>query len=289
MRIAKLIILSFIILSCKYTALDIPLPNEGNKMVVFGVLTANTPIEIKIKPTHPPIGEIKLNEIENAHMLLFENNVLVSELNYAENGIYTSSFKPQVGLHYHLEVSCEGYETLISEAVVIPDMPEISEIDFTERIVSTMNDGVPAQKLKLIISDKLETVDFYSFSSYFSNENEQIYLPEFSINDLAPDESPCYAAYFQQNIYNDYCQKNSKLEIERGYELETGYFESNAPVTATFIIRKLTKSYYDFAVSQYPYVDLESAFITPGKTVSNIKGGYGMIAGASEIKVKLNL
>jgi hypothetical protein len=131
----------FLGISCQ-KLLEIPIPNFENKMVVNSFITKDTTINIRISTT----SRINANEtqfINNALVLLKQNNNIVDTLKNSSNGYYYSTIKAQKGVTYKLEIQHSQFG-LVFATTSIPNSLNISNIlqkDFAVPVENNEFDG----------------------------------------------------------------------------------------------------------------------------------------------------
>lgn len=299
--IFKILIISTLCFSCE-KELNIELPYNGNKLVIFGVLSPDKIVSIKLSKTIPPTG---LNEfgkgIDNATVKFFEDGKIVEILKYTSKGEYvsTNNFMPKIGKKYHVEVKAEGFPDVSSEPETIPS--KISGIDFTfgEDITSPISSDTPAKKLILGFDDDTNEDNFYVIIPELTSKNRPLVFNAFNIE--RNFGSPADACGFDGNLnnfcYTDVCFKG-KVKAKIGVEIKGGlqgkdfdfknpdsYGEKDAD-KIFFKIRKITKNYYNYVLTDGELDGIFKAFVPTIARQSNIKGGYGIIIACNETVIR---
>ncbi|RYU93768.1 DUF4249 domain-containing protein [Emticicia agri] len=294
----KKIILFLLILlfnGCKEREITIPLPYEGDKMVVYAILSPSEIVKVLVSKTYPPTGkEIYTEGINNAEVLLYENTILIENLTYTANGIYTSAsnFKPKAGFSYSLKVNSPTLPSITTGEEVIPALPVIESYQFDEKMESNLNKGKPAKKFFLTLKDNNSGSDFFSVSLFAVRDIRKAELTAFAIEQASGTDSPCFFQYSQQLMMSDICFQGSIYHFKRGYELDPIFLKRNLGGEdidkVEGQIRTLSKSYYEYSRTRYTAFELERAFSPPYPRYSNIKGGYGIFAAYNETVLELS-
>ncbi|NLF41732.1 MAG: DUF4249 domain-containing protein, partial [Bacteroidales bacterium] len=120
--------------SCKRD-LDINPPFEGEKLVINAFISTEEGINAHISYTTNPVGEFlesKPRNVEDARVLLFEENTLIAELQHQENGNYIlpldDGFVPVAGKKYRIEAKSNKYGEAKSSEVLFPEAVTISYV-----------------------------------------------------------------------------------------------------------------------------------------------------------------
>ena len=284
----------FLLNACKQRELFAELPYEGDKMVVFSLLCPSEIINVQVSKTYTPTGKVSyIDGINNAEVLLYENEKFIEKLAYSEKGIYISStnFKPKSGFGYSLKINSPTLPSITTPQEIIPLLPNIIFYKFDERIES-YNKGRLAKKLIIKLQDIKNEATFYYVKVEGFWQNYQSGLSGFSIDQANETESPCNFSYLGSTILSDACFPNSDYEFKKGYELEPVFIINNNTsrkevdkVVAK--VRQINKSYYEFCKTFYDEEGLLKAFNTPFARYNNIKGGYGIFAAYNEILIEL--
>ena len=287
------LILTVIVLnSCRERELSVEFPYEGDRMVVYCLLNPTEVVSVRVSKTYPPTGKVVYDDIDEAEVLLYENDKLVERLAYTNKGIYQSSshFKPKGGYVYSLKINAPTLPSITTTQEEVPTMPKIVSCEFDRKIESTMNKGKPARKLILKMKDDLNKVNFYSVRADGVWQNNKSGLSGFALDQASGSESPCYFMHWGSLILSDACFQNSIYELNRGYETDAFFnidntFKAKDLDRIVVQIRQLNKSYYEYCRTFYNAEDLEKAFIPPYPQYNNIIGGYGIFGACNEIEI----
>lgn len=290
------VLLSLLFLnSCREREMAIKLPYEGDKMVVYAIFSPIDTVKVLVSKTYPPSTKIIYGEgIKDADVSLYENSVMKEKLVYNEKGYYTSAehFKPKAGFSYSLKINSPTLPSITTNEEVIPDIPIVESYQFNEKMESNLNKGSPAKKLFLTLKDNTSNADFFSVELYGLWNIYRSALNSFFIDQASGTDSPCFFGYSGKQIMSDICFQGGTFQFKRGYELNPVLIVNDGWVRKDLDkveaqIRTVTKSYYEFARTQYTVTQLEQAFSPPYPRYSNIKGGYGIFAAYNEIILEL--
>ena len=162
------------------------------RLVVNGFINPDSSIQLFITQTRSMLGIVKpYKSIKHATVDVFEDDVFIEKLAYTENydttfyysyevdpnspygytgvkhieridtfTLYSSSFIPQIGKTYKIEVSKEEYDN-VSSSIIIPETIPILNID-TNSVITNHIDYVSAYtEVKLKFKDPAETENYY--------------------------------------------------------------------------------------------------------------------------------
>lgn len=284
-------------ISCE-KALNVTLPYEGNKFVVFGELSPQSTVSVQIERTFPPTGEVTFSNeyLNTTKVVLIEDNQEIELLKrVGSSTVFTSAnfYKPKLGKTYKIRVEAPDFLIAVSEPVVIPPPIKITNFGFAEKeVFSPLNQQVPT-KLLSINFDKLpatatyfvaEIVGLYNQNSTSANVISDMTIPDFG--------SPCAFTFnSRKQIFNSECfnkQQNTVsffVELEGTAEISTNQFQRKEIDAVSIKLSSTTKFYLEFYSQLRPTEGIFKAFETSRATVTNIKNGYGAILAKNETAV----
>ena len=184
------------------------------RLVVNGFINPDTSIQLVITQTRSMLGVVgEFKSIKHANVDIFEEDVFVEKLIYSENydttfyysyeadpdnpyaynrvkhieridttTLYSSSFKPEIGKTYKIEVSKEGYDN-VNSSIVIPESVPILGLD-TNTVIVNHTDYIEAYtEIKLKFQDPAEVENYYRLKIKYDQGNfrgyEYTYEPGF--------------------------------------------------------------------------------------------------------------
>lgn len=298
MRIKIGLLLLFIgCLSCE-RALNVTLPYEGNKFVIFGEFSQQDVIKVQVERTFPPTGEVTFSNdyLNTVKVTLIEDNQVIEVLKRVENSttfLSTQLYKPKVGRIYQIRVEAPDFVTAESEPQLIPLPLKISSFAFADKEVSSpLNQKTPT-KLLVIEFEKPSTNGTYFVAEInalykgkmmFTNIISDMTIPEFG--------SPCaYTFNSRRQIFNGDCfnKETNKLnffvELEGTAEVLPDNFERRTIEGLNIKLSSTSRFYLDFYSNLSPTEGIFKAFESSRPTVTNIKNGYGAVLAKNEFSV----
>ncbi|WP_346859434.1 DUF4249 family protein [uncultured Draconibacterium sp.] len=292
------IVLNVVFISCR-KEIQIDFPELEIKPVVNCLFTDKTPMTVQLSLLKHANDTLD-NFVNNAEVLVFSNNQLVTKLALTSKGLYSNSqFTPEKGKIYQLTVDIPGYK-LVRASGSIPDN-NIKVISIQsksgyryEAVTGTGEEPtVPVEDITVTLNEDEEKPDFFGFSfiqnrvdHYYNNDVLQLieYEDEYSFGWYFRSEDVKVISEGVNNydvessilLFRDVGFQSSidkvrfyiKKEIKSKYWGRLFIFSPEAyQYVHTWIIHDYTK-YYDFW-EVYEALPL----------YSNIENGYGIFAG----------
>lgn len=297
-----LLILLMGCLACE-RILNVTLPYEGNKFVVFGELSPQQVVSVRVERTYPPTGEVQFSTgyLNMTKVTLIEDNQDIEVLRRIDNSnvfISTRQFKPKVGRSYQIRVEAPDFATAISEPQNIPLPVKNLSAVFSEKIVfSPLNERNPTKWLEVKF-EKPVGIGIYLVAE-IEGLHRDVKTSSNVISDRSVPEfgSPCaYSFSSSYKVFNGDCFNGSKNQLNFYVELEGtvqsssggGVTGNNVRIDAVSI--KLSTS-NEFNMSFYsnlsPTDGFLKAFETSKSTVTNVRNGYGGILVKNESSIRI--
>lgn len=281
-----------IIVSCeKETKIDIP-TNEA-QIAVSSILSANKIIELFVSESLH-VTDVTEKPINNATVLLYENNKFLGQILHDTAGVYRSkTIKPQTGNSYKLEVLVGGYD-LITAETFMPLPVNVDSIKI-ERYVGTSANGRALSSLFLFFTDTSNILSYYQYNCF--NIADSTTVDSMEIKHLSLDAAWWYsydAAILaegdeQNTIFTNELYQNNHNRLDLMYEEPDDFFINPINYTVNTQILSLSKELYLYSKSLKLYnesFDNVWTINTPPKVYSNINGGYGIFAAISTSNVE---
>ena len=131
-KFIMLLLSTSVFVSCE-DELNVTLPYDGNRFVLYSELSPNKIVDIKVERTYPPTGKFELDNtyLTKTIVELYEEQKFVETLKRVGNtNMYGSPslFKPKVGKRYHFKVKAEGFSVAESKTQLIPNPIEVISV-----------------------------------------------------------------------------------------------------------------------------------------------------------------
>ena len=260
------------------------LPYSGDKIVLNGLLNPDSVIQIRVSKSIPVGQEVAIEQIviSDAIVELWEDSVKIENLYYIQQGIYRSSsqFKPQINKGYRIKVSAINLPPAETETVYIPEIPRLTDAHFTDSIAISSNQAVVGKMRFEVMQTLLADYYWIDFRGY---KNGALKYPNQTwiradANSCGEDHFGMYASF----IFSDKCQPFPHFPIQ--IETETGDYEGRFD-SIKVAIAKINPLFYTYqkAIAHQPIGGFDSAFSEGKPLPSNVKGGYGIVVGFSQV------
>ena len=269
--------------------LDFDLDFEGEKIVVRGTISPQDGIIIQVSHTLNPAGTYFLDSLDifldNAVVKLYENDTLLKQIAYSgEGGFYNrKDLNLKVGVAYHLTVEAEGYPSIKTQKISIPQLPETT-FDF-------IGQEAAAARININLKDDSAT-SYYQIVVEGTVNNDSVNLNNNLVGSYEQWEI-CGVIETRNNTYvKDNCFKDKTFLFPILIDVE--YFLT-PPDSSTFILesvkaeevivrfRSTTKEIYDFVLTTNVPEGIDNAFREPDITFSNVIGGHGYFSAYQEV------
>lgn len=295
-KLTILIILIITFVSCR-KVLDIELPSKEGKIVINSFFNNNEQLTINISKSLHILDNIESKLLNDAEVIVYENNIYKEQLTNTSNGNYIASFIPSKDKIYRVNVSYPDLKDAYSENI-IPNPINIISVD-TLTVYSSNNNGINGEgngstnqyQLKIKFKDPDQIKNYYSFKIYLKNQinyfknilNNDYYPLYFYSNDIVIESwQNNETAYFSDDFING-----------KEYELIINLDKYNFPNTDNEVIVELnsvSKDYFLYCKSYNLYQSVNgNPFSEPVQVYNNIENGYGIFAGYSSDTLVLNL
>ena len=163
------ILLVVFISSCEKDV-NIPLPDEANKLVLNLIMNKDSIMMARVNISERMNQLQPTAEVKNAVVSLYENGTFKETLtpyNYAYRTYYRSKTVPQTGATYKVTAAVPGYTGEAWGTDVIPDTVKISELKLTHVQV---NNNLGRATISVQLHDDPAVQNYYRVRVYFINE-----------------------------------------------------------------------------------------------------------------------
>lgn len=276
--------------------LDVALPYEGDQLIIYGLLTADSVVSVRIDKTAPPTGTFLFaDSVPDATAALFENGIFVENLQYAGKEIYRSpsGFKPKAGGEYFLRVSAPGLPDAETEPEVVPAGVQLEQYGLGDTIANLFLGD--ARRLTFSFRDDEKEGEFYNAHIVGEYKGNFVALNTFVADrPLEASEDLCgFRSEDNRYVLQDICFNGQSFSYDIGVATEGAIQRVEGTdkrlgqqVACDRILlrfKKITKAYRDYLyIGDREQGGFLGAFTTPIREYTNVKGGYGLWAAYSE-------
>jgi hypothetical protein len=294
----KILFLLLLLSACRERAVDVPLPFEGEKLVLWGRLEAGQPVRIQVSKTFAPEGEVPAaTYVNTASLALFKNGSPLSNLRLLDDkGLYGSEVLIEAGATYIVRAEAPGLPTASSEEVLIP--AEVPKFTFT-RTKNVPPHYASQGKFDLInlhITNDEKYFLMINISAKFKEYDFPFFQP--SRSNFGFKEDNCYtssAAGTAKPYYfiNPLCQPPSSplgfyVQTQMGMSLPNMPMEVVDASSVSIELVAISKTWFDYTALESKQPEgLDHMVLPPQKAFTNIHNGYGLIYGSNSLKTAL--
>jgi Domain of unknown function (DUF4249) len=277
MKLKNLLFIPLIILSwnCQPQIDDI-LEGETPKLTIWGFLHPDSVATVYLGRTAAPLSKSTDRVVEDATVLLFENNILADTLKYIGQSLYKSNkgFRPKENNSYHCQASKKGFETIESQIDTMPTRPKVLRYTTQD---SVRNEGYNRVAQIDLFTNKPSHYPNYGINNLTSLkwgggrntyiQNNQCDKADFIVSEFEFTNSACFAFNEHYKIQTD----NYRFQDLKG----TKVLLRLAAVTANGI--DFHKKIFALKQKYVSFYDPVDAFWSPIYLPQMVKNGYGYV------------
>ncbi len=309
MRFCYFLLLISLLASACETVVEIELPEEGNRIVVNGLVPSDSSWIMRITQSKDPLETVDFftsifTPIKNAEVVITDNEGNTINLTYSEDipefvdcefencdayGYFVNPSAAKAGMNYTLQVNANGFPSVTSQ-FLIPEKVPIKSAEIGE--VVTINTGDFSENEvdgNITFQDNPNERNFYTFEVYS--------IVAYTIDNVDPDtgeiiSSDTITDYFQISVSSpdpsvvnsdaDFATSflliNDNLSNGSEYNLnfKIDYFNSQGFI---YVFKHISEDYYNYLLSyeNFQFTD-GNPFAEPVQIASNVENGLGIIA-----------
>jgi hypothetical protein len=165
MKHAPIFLVLFCLLNSCIKEVNFTVEDVPKQLIINSVLQAYQPVSVRVSGLQS-ILDTSILFIDNALVILSEDDNEVDTLRFISKGIYESYIYPKPGKSYHLKVKAEGYPTVFATDTV-PYKTMIKRATMKESM-TVDEDGTPHIDYTLSFDKQTGTTNFYEL--FFVNQ-----------------------------------------------------------------------------------------------------------------------
>jgi hypothetical protein len=306
MKILKAIFLIVLLAACREQIIEGMLPFVGEKVVMYGVFSANNPFKIYISKTFPPSGVLPTPEqtyLPMAVVEVYKNGKFLENLVYQKNGFYGSSTTAEADANYKVVVKATGLPVAQSSVVKVPRYSPKFTYQVTRNITPIYNTEIPKDRVSVSLFDTAQSgirYYYFSFKGFYNDPSVSQRIRVTEESGLVEDEScgesfDAMAEWPTSRLvfgFVNTCFVNKTLSktriIEKGtYNYDVRDSKVFQMTHYSLFVGEMTKEYYEYLKTSGVPLGSDALFKEPYPFYSNVTNGFGMIAAANEQTVKI--
>lgn len=279
----KLVLLLLFYSACE-TIVDIDIPKDESRLVLNGFFNPDSTISVSLYQSLHILDPGEFMVVEDAMVSIFDSDgAELADFQDAGLGRYTSTFKPEVGKEYRIEVSKSGFETIEATDIIPIDSARITAIQIEE----TAGEFSEEYEITFTIQDYAEE-DFYEVQVFqrsiyeFDGETyENVIVHHLESEDVVFDDftSSGTALLFRDVLFD---AGQSKITVSTYLNGDVGCEVNPECISDEYflILRKVSEPYFNYNRTLRLQQDLEgNPFAEPVSVYNNITNGFGIFAG----------
>lgn len=175
MKLYCLFIIALFIISCE-EEVHFNFEHEP-KLTLNCILNPDSTIKMNLTLSQSINSKEKNHYVDNAHIMLYEGNILLGVLISNGNGIYALNHKPKPHIEYRVVVKTVNYQTLFASTYI----PEAPDVDFDKEPLGADQYGIDRYNMHVKLHD-YEGNDHYWLYRVFKVNNRKDGGNSISIN-----------------------------------------------------------------------------------------------------------
>jgi hypothetical protein len=298
----NLVLLVFCLLlffSCK-KEVEIPMPQAKKLPIVNSLFCAGDTICVSIYESVASLDGVP-KIIDDAIVLLYEDDDPADTLIYSENGLYVSDIIAKIGSVYKVEAFCNGHKTCYA-CDTVPELPVLTDVVFCDSALID-RDGYYISKAELSINSIGNQIRYYQvqmFARYFNFDDHiglkehinEIYFSQ--INNPDPVFLETEASFLEYTflLFSDnlFFNESYKLTVYY-YDLYNQWSDYYSDYDLIVSMRAVSANYYKYKCSEIIQDFDGNGLFSPGNNLlampvslySNVENGFGIFAAYSVI------
>jgi hypothetical protein len=287
----------FLILICACIKLNVEIPDTGRKLVINGLITTDSLINVRISRSEYFTSGMLLYsypEFDSAVVRFYKNNIYLDSLHYSNNITYSDIYPnsnywsndvyPLQVNEYKIIVKRPGFPDATA-TTTIPKLVNIDRVD-TSRIILVPGSGPDFRiNCRVEFTDPAVEKNYYLFNIVTRTLPLGKRYMEFDCHDPVVEEEISYSNKISGVAFTDKLIDGKKYYLNVSFN---GYYyrsySQNAKTSYIYYFRlySITEEYYKFIQTLNLYNATHSnPLAEPVMVYSNVSGGYGIFSGAA--------
>lgn len=250
---------------------SVDIPEQAPLLVINSFFTADSLWQAELSSTVSTASKPGKKLIENARLVLWQNNQPVDTMIEISTGNYVSDIQPVPGKTYLITAQAEGFPSVRATGT----LPEMA-VDFTILSLEPAED-LPTfsdenYELQLKIESTAQEQVFFNLSMYVLQENDSMVRVDsaFLANEsLIDDQDEGRGITFSASELSE----EGQLEVL----IQKKYLAGKQLIV---FLKTISPGYYQYEVSLHEHLNtIGTPFSQPVAVYSNVVDGYGIFAG----------
>lgn len=253
-----------------------------DKLVAHALFTQDTIISVKVNRSRGVTDPSNDFFLDNADIIVYGPNNFSEKLIYNPfNDLYETSFKPEAGVRYRLQVSASDFNTMNADGM-IPGNMKLFAFTYKDS-VSFDSDGAPEGELTISFHDEAVEENYYIFSIQYYSASINEYFA------FAPEDAEINNPGLERNNDNTFMLPDQNFNGHNHvirFKVPFGQVDANTSPKFMLEFLNSSKDYYLYKKS----VTLNDnslgigLFTEPVQIYTNFNTGLGIFAGANLLR-----
>ncbi len=283
-----------------FKEIEIAIPEIDPLPVANAIFQPDSVFKVTLSKTRKILSNDPVTDMDNAFIRLSQGNTVIDTLVF-QDGAYFSDLFPSIGEDYRINIDIEGFETLQANDK-IPKAPNLISASFKDSVY-TDSEGYFLSQAEIVFRDDPNEENYYELIlEQLYDEEEWIQLfgmvvPyastvkvyfDLETNDLVIENEGQLALYaFEYPVFSDELFNGETYAMRANYG-STWASANNPNSNLVVILRSVSKDYYTYRKSLTAHIetqfsDVWDGVVEPASMFTNIKNGYGIFAGYSQV------
>jgi len=264
-----LILFLFVFQSCE-KVINLDIEESDKKIVLNSVVSTDETIIVNLTKSKSIIDDSDIEYIDNAVIILTENDNVISSHTYNGNGNYIFNKIAEIGKTYKIKVNAENLKEINAETKLLaPNNFEVTDT-FT-----TNYDG--EDYLAMIIRIENTDDNSYFFIEALNENGDNVYLDSYDIKS-------------EKNILGDYLLFNNQIpgsgNIDFQFYLSKYIYDYGSGGQSYgyiyLVLHRVSEAFYKYYLSSNMQKQVGgSPFAEPVQIYNNIENGFGIFGSES--------
>lgn len=263
-------IIAFVVCACEQEV-DLSIDFGKSKTVLNCIMIPDSNIVLSLTKSATVKDTAKFGIVDDACVLLFENEHFLDTLKFYSHGYYYSKHKVKAGNQYTLKAILND-STTIEASDSIPEYPRVDSF-------LLLNNTKGLIQLKLVLIDQQEYESFFQIELFEIRENNKEYRTSFRI----------FETYRYLNLLDSSVLMRDYEFIDNRTELNM-YCDVPKAKRLRMKVSKLSKSFFSYSVfATQNYIANQGSDYSRVPNYSNVSNKVGILGAKSSIDFYLEV
>lgn len=257
--------------------LPIALPFEGERLVLYGIMSPEQPFSLRVSRTFPPTTAGPVDEsVLGALVTVWEDSLVLDTLVFGQDQYVSAAGRmPLPGASYQFRVEAPNFPPAYSQPVRLPRTALVTGLALRDSSFVTGNSQSVGGVIRVDFVDPPPGEDYYWLEATSDIDERENAVGECLGGNIS---AGCFSSEDIRCLFSDACFQTTEVFLQMG--IETAIRTRTGVKKATQIrisLAAISPGLFQYYQSASQPIGIEWAFAEPGNLFSNIEGGYGFI------------